>query len=47
MISHPELWTFATTWYNYLDVHAPLDSFRSLVTNDVEFVFPEATVKGL
>jgi hypothetical protein len=46
MISHPELWTFATTWYRYLDVHAPLDSFRPLVTQDVEFVFPEATVKG-
>jgi hypothetical protein len=46
MISHPELWSFATTWYRYLDVHAPLESFRNLVTEDVEFVFPEATVKG-
>jgi hypothetical protein len=46
MITHPELWSFATTWYRYLDVHAPLESFRSLVTKDVEFVFPEATVRG-
>ena len=46
MITHPELWSFATTWYRYLDVHAPLESFRALMTEDVEFVFPEATVKG-
>jgi len=44
--SHPELWTFASTWYRYLDVHAPLESFRSLITEDAEFVFPEITVKG-
>lgn len=44
--SHPELWTFASTWYRYLDVHAPLESFRSLITGDAEFVFPETTVRG-
>ena len=44
--THPELWAFASTWYRYLDVHAPLESFRSLITEDAEFVFPEVTVKG-
>ena len=44
--THPELWAFASTWYRYLDVHAPLESFRDLITEDAEFVFPEVTVKG-
>ena len=44
--THPELWAFASSWYRYLDVHAPLESFRGLITEDAEFVFPEITVKG-
>lgn len=45
-ISHPQLWTFASTWYRFLDVHAPLVSFKNLITEDAEFVFPEITVTG-
>jgi len=40
MVTHPERWSFATTWYRYLDVHTPLESFRCLVTKDLEFAFP-------
>ncbi len=46
MFSHPEIWAFATAWYQLLDIHAPLESYRPLLTEDVELVFPEATVKG-
>jgi hypothetical protein len=45
-ISHPQLWAFASAWYRFLDVHAPLVSFKDLITEDAEFVFPEITVKG-
>ena len=46
MFTHPEIWSFASNWYRYLDVHAPLGSFRPLLTEDVQLVFPEATVTG-
>ena len=46
MFTHPELWFFAANWYRLLDIHAPLDSFRPLLTDDVQLVFPEATVTG-
>jgi hypothetical protein len=46
MISHPELWAFSANWYRLLDIHAPLDSYRSLLTKDVQLVFPESTVDG-
>ena len=46
MLSHPELWAFASHWYRLLDVHAPLESFRPLLSEDVQLVFPEATVTG-
>ena len=46
MFTHPEIWSFASNWYRYLDVHAPLDSFRPLLTDNVQLVFPEATVTG-
>lgn len=46
MFTHPEIWAFATAWYQLLDIHAPLDSFRPLLTEDVKLVFPEATVQG-
>ena len=46
MFSHPEIWAFASGWYQLLDVHAPLDSFKPLLTDDVKLVFPEATVHG-
>jgi len=44
--NHPEIWAFASSWYRFLDVHAPLQSFENLLTSDAEFVFPEITVKG-
>ena len=46
MFTHPELWSFAANWYRFLDIHAPLDSFKPLLTDDVQLVFPEATVSG-
>lgn len=46
MFTHPELWSFASNWYRFLDVHAPLESFKPLMTDDVQCVFPEATVSG-
>jgi hypothetical protein len=46
MFSHPEIWSFASQWYQLLDIHAPLESYKILTTEDVEFVFPEVTVKG-
>ena len=46
MFTHPELWSFASNWYRFLDIHAPLDSFKPLITDDVQLVFPEATVSG-
>jgi len=46
MFTHPEIWAFATAWYQLLDIHAPLESFRPLLTDDVKLVFPEATVHG-
>lgn len=46
MFTHPEIWSFATQWYQLLDIHAPLESYKILTTEDVEFVFPEVTVKG-
>jgi hypothetical protein len=46
MITHPELWAFSASWYRLLDIHAPLESFRPLLTKDVQLVFPESTVEG-
>jgi hypothetical protein len=46
MFTHPELWSFASNWYRFLDIHAPLESFKTLMTDDVQLVFPEATVSG-
>lgn len=37
---------FASSWYQLLGIHAPLESYRHLLTSDVEPVFPEATVFG-
>ena len=46
MFTNTEIWEFATKWYQFLDVHVPVESFRDLITEDAEFVFPEATVNG-
>lgn len=44
--THPEIWEFASAWYQLLDIHAPLECYKPLLTSDVELVFPEATVRG-
>jgi hypothetical protein len=46
MFTHPEIWAFASAWYQLLDIHAPLDSFKPLLSENVKLVFPEATVEG-
>lgn len=46
MFTHPQIWSFASRWYQMLDIHAPLDGYRDLMTDDVQFVFPEVTVQG-
>ncbi len=46
MFTHPEIWAFASAWYQLLDIHAPLDSFEPLLSGNVKLVFPEATVEG-
>jgi hypothetical protein len=46
MFTHPQIWSFASRWYQMLDIHAPLDGYRELMTSDVKFVFPETTVEG-
>jgi hypothetical protein len=45
-INDHEVREFAQAWYRKLDIHEPLDNYRPLLTEDVEFVFPEAKVKG-
>jgi hypothetical protein len=47
-ITESEIQAFARTWYEKLDVHAPLHEFAGLLTEEgLEMVFPEGTVKGL
>ena len=46
MFTHPEIWSFASNWYRLLDIHAPLESYKPLLSEDVDLVFPEATLKG-
>ena len=46
MFTHPEIWSFASNWYRLLDIHAPIDSYKKLLTEDVELVFPEASLNG-
>jgi len=36
----------ARAWYRKLDVHAPLDDYKPMLGEQVEMVFPEATVTG-
>jgi hypothetical protein len=36
----------AEKWYKLLDVHAPITEFLPLLHDDLEMVFPEATLKG-
>jgi hypothetical protein len=45
-LTESEVRAFAEAWYKKLDVHDPLDDYRPLLAEDVEMVFPEATVRG-
>ncbi len=45
-LTEAELREFAEAWYRKLDVHEPLENYIPLLADDVEMVFPEATVKG-
>lgn len=45
MFTHPEIWSFASAWYQLLDIHAPLECYRRLLSDDVKLIFPEATVE--
>jgi len=46
MFTHPEIWSFASNWYRLLDIHAPIDSYKNLLTEDVKLIFPEANLEG-
>ncbi|NJK52701.1 MAG: hypothetical protein HC936_07505 [Leptolyngbyaceae cyanobacterium SU_3_3] len=45
-LSETELREFAEAWYRKLDVHEPLENYRSFLSEEVEMVFPEATIRG-
>ncbi|MBW4578385.1 MAG: hypothetical protein KME42_02290 [Tildeniella nuda ZEHNDER 1965/U140] len=45
-LTETEVREFAEAWYRKLDVHEPLENYRPLLAEEVELVFPEATVKG-
>jgi hypothetical protein len=45
-LTETEVREFAEAWYRKLDVHEPLENYKPLLSDDVELVFPEATVKG-
>ena len=38
---------FAAAWYLALDQHAPEEALAALVADDVEMIFPEATLHGI
>ena len=38
---------FAAAWYLSLDNHAPSEELAALLTDDVQMVFPEATLPGI
>lgn len=38
---------FAAAWYLALDNHAPSEELAALLTDDVQMVFPEATLPGI
>lgn len=45
-LTDEEMHQFVNEWYHALDVHAPLETFLSMVANEgIEFRFPEVTVK--
>lgn len=38
---------FVAAWYLALDNHAPTEELASMVTDDVQMIFPEATLPGV
>ena len=45
-INQEQIQAFATAWYLALDQHAPIEECLKLVSDDVEMIFPEATLHG-
>jgi hypothetical protein len=45
-LTEAEVREFAEAWYRKLDVHEPLENYIPLLAEEVEMIFPEATVKG-
>lgn len=45
-ITQEQIQTFVTAWYQALDFHVPADEIARLVSDDVEMIFPEATLHG-
>ena len=47
ILTENEIKEFAENWYKLLDVHAPITDFLPMLdADDLEMVFPEATLKG-
>ena len=45
-ITQEQIQVFVTAWYQALDFHVPADEIVRLVSDDVEMIFPEATLHG-
>lgn len=46
-VTDAEVQELARVWYGMLDRHDPADGYLPLLATDVEFQFPEGTVRGL
>jgi len=45
-LTESEVNQLAADWYKMLDIHVPVDEYVPLLADDVEFRFPERTVRG-
>jgi hypothetical protein len=45
-ITDAQINEFVAAWYLALDQHAPVDQVGSLVSDDVQMIFPEKTLQG-
>jgi hypothetical protein len=45
-ITKEQIDAFVTAWYLALDQHVPVEQAASLVSDDVEMIFPEKTLHG-
>lgn len=46
-LNEEQIQAFVTAWYVALDQHAPPDACATLVSDDVEMIFPEKTLHGI